>query len=442
MSAPLLDETHDPALQSWVESANTAGTDFPIQNLPLGVFRRAGSSEPLRAGVAIGDQVLDLSMAADADAIAAEVAALLRADANGGLNTFMAAGQPARVALRRALSLALTQGSSLQAALTAALVPQVQAEMALPCRIGDYTDFYASIHHATKIGTLFRPDNPLLPNYKWVPIGYHGRASSIGVSGQQVRRPLGQMKRPQDDGPHFGPCQRLDYELELAAFVSRPNAQGSPVPITQAEDHLFGMALFNDWSARDIQAWEYQPLGPFLSKNFASTLSPWIVTLEALAPFRAPWTRASGDPQPLPYLDSPGTRDRGGFDIQLEVLLQTPRMREAGLAAQRLTRSNFNEAYWTVAQMLAHHTVGGCNLQAGDLLGSGTMSGPSADQGGSLQELSLGGTRPLILANGETRRFLEDGDSVVMRGRCERAGFRSIGFGDCEGRVLPSIARA
>ena len=442
MSAPLLDETHDPALQSWVESANAAGTDFPIQNLPLGVFRRAGSSEPLRAGVAIGDQVLDLSMAADADAIAAEVAALLRADANGGLNTFMAAGQPARVALRRALSLALTQGSSLQAALTPALVPQVQAEMALPCRIGDYTDFYASIHHATTIGTLFRPDNPLLPNYKWVPIGYHGRASSIGVSGQQVRRPLGQMKRPQDDGPHFGPCQRLDYELELAAFVSRPNAQGSPVPITQAEEHLFGLALFNDWSARDIQAWEYQPLGPFLSKNFASTLSPWIVTLEALAPFRAPWTRASGDPQPLPYLDSPGTRDRGGFDIQLEVLLQTPRMREAGLAAQRLTRSNFNEAYWTVAQMLAHHTVGGCNLQAGDLLGSGTMSGPSADQGGSLQELSLGGTRPLILANGETRRFLEDGDSVVMRGRCERAGFRSIGFGDCEGRVLPSIARA
>ena len=442
MSAPLLDDTHDPALQSWVESANTAGADFPLQNLPLGVFRRAGSSEPLRAGVAIGDQVLDLSMAADANAIAAEVAALLRADANGGLNTFMAAGQPARVALRRALSLALTRGSSLQAALTQALVPQVQAEMALPCRIGDYTDFYASIHHATTIGTLFRPDNPLLPNYKWVPIGYHGRASSIGVSGQQVRRPLGQMKRPQDDGPHFGPCQRLDYELELAAFVSRPNAQGSPVPIAQAEDHLFGLALFNDWSARDIQAWEYQPLGPFLSKNFASTLSPWIVTLEALAPFRAPWTRASGDPQPLPYLDSPGTRDRGGFNIQLEVLLQTPRMREAGLAAQRLTRSNFNEAYWTVAQMLAHHTVGGCNLQAGDLLGSGTMSGPSADQGGSLQELSLGGTRPLTLANGETRRFLEDGDSVVMRGRCERAGFRAIGFGDCEGRVLPSIARA
>ena len=442
MSAPWLDETHDPALQSWVESANTAGTDFPIQNLPLGVFRRAGSSEPLRAGVAIGDQVLDLSMAADANAMSAEVAALLRADANGGLNTFMAAGQPARVALRRALSLALTQGSPQQAALTTALVPQVQAEMALPCRIGDYTDFYASIHHATTIGTLFRPDNPLLPNYKWVPIGYHGRASSIGVSGQPVRRPLGQMKRPQDDGPHFGPCQRLDYELELAAFVSRPNAQGSPVPITQAEDHLFGLALFNDWSARDIQAWEYQPLGPFLSKNFASTLSPWIVTLEALAPFRAPWTRASGDPQPLPYLDSPGTRESGGFDIQLEVLLQTPRMREAGLAAQRLTHSNFNEAYWTVAQMLAHHTVGGCNLQAGDLLGSGTMSGPSADQGGSLQELSLGGTRPLTLANGETRRFLEDGDSVVMRGRCERAGFRSIGFGDCEGRVLPSIARA
>ena len=442
MSAPLLDETHDPARQSWVESANTVDTDFPIQNLPLGVFRRAGSSEPLRAGVAIGDQVLDLSMAADANAIAAEVAALLRADANGGLNTFMAAGQPARVALRRALSLALTQGSSQQAALTPALVPQVQVEMALPCRIGDYTDFYTSIHHATTIGTLFRPDNPLLPNYKWVPIGYHGRASSIGVSGQPVRRPLGQMKRPQDDGPHFGPCQRLDYELELAAFVSRPNAQGSPVPITQAEDHLFGLALFNDWSARDIQAWEYQPLGPFLSKNFASTLSPWIVTLEALAPFRAPWTRASGDPQPLPYLDSPGTRERGGFDIQLEVLLQTPRMREAGLAAQRLTRSNFNEAYWTVTQMLAHHTVGGCNLQAGDLLGSGTMSGPSADQGGSLQELSLGGTRPLTLANGETRRFLEDGDSVVMRGRCERAGFRSIGFGDCEGRVLSSIARA
>jgi fumarylacetoacetase len=310
--------------------------------------------------------------------------------------------------------------------------------MGLPCRIGDYTDFYTSIHHATAVGKQFRPDNPLLPNYRWVPIGYHGRASSIGVSGQSIRRPAGQFKGPDDATPGFGPTRRLDYELELGAFIALPNNQGEPVPIADAEAHLFGLALFNDWTARDIQAWEYQPLGPFLSKNFASTLSPWIVTLEALAPFRVPFARPPGEPAPLPYLDSPANRASGAIDVALEVWLQTAAMRNAGLPAQRLMQSNFRDSYWTLAQLVAHHTVNGCNLQAGDLFGSGTQSGPDPGQGGSLLELSGGGKLPLQLANGETRSFLEDGDTVILRGHCARQGLRRIGFGDCAGTILPA----
>ncbi|MGH6639267.1 MAG: fumarylacetoacetase, partial [Polaromonas sp.] len=322
------------------------------------------------------------------------------------------------------------------AGLQACLVPQAAAEYAVPCRINDYTDFYTGIHHATTVGKLFRPDNPLLPNYKWVPIGYHGRASSIGVSGQAFARPLGQTKGPNDEAPVLRPSQRLDYELELGVFVGQGNALGEPIAMEQAEDHAFGLVLLNDWSARDIQAWEYQPLGPFLSKNFASTISPWIVTMEALAPFRAPFVRPEGDPQPLPYLDSVANRQQGSLDVELEVWLQTQAMRDASLGPQRLSQSSFREAYWTVAQMLTHHTVNGCNLQPGDLLGSGTQSGARPEQAGSLLELTAGGKNALTLANGETRTFLQDGDAIILRAHCVSSGFRRIGFGDCQGQVL------
>jgi len=323
-----------------------------------------------------------------------------------------------------------------RAAVDKQLRPMAGTQLLLPCRPSSFSDFYSSIHHAINIGSLVRPDNPLLPNYKWVPIGYHGRASSIGVSGESFPRPHGQIKSPDTDTPSVGPTRRLDYELELGVFIGTPNERGDAVTIEEAESRVFGMALFNDWTARDIQPWEYQPLGPFLSKNFASTVSPWIVTTEALVPFRSAFVRPAGDPPPLPYLDSAANRTSGAFDIQLEVWLQTPKMRAAGHAGERLVRSNFNGAYWTVAQMVAHHTVNGCNLQAGDLLGTGTLSGPGADQAGSLLELSQGGKRPIQLANGETRSFLEDGDCIVLHGHCERDGARRIGFGECRGTVL------
>lgn len=438
--ADTLDFTHDATLRAWLASANTLETDFPIQNLPLGVFRRAGRQESFRPGVAIGDHIVDLLAACDAGALPPAVAASLAGCAHGELNAFMAQGRAARVALRHALSDSLREGSAQQAALQPTLVAQAEAEYAVPCRIGDYTDFYTGIHHATTVGKLFRPDNPLLPNYKWVPIGYHGRASSIGVSGQQFVRPRGQTKGPNDDMPVLRPTQRLDYELELGVFVGQGNALGDPIPMAQAEDHAFGLVLLNDWSARDLQAWEYQPLGPFLAKNFASTISPWIVTMEALAPFRAPFVRAAGDPPPLPYLDSDSNRQQGGLDIGLEVLIQTQAMRAAGLPAQRLSQSNYRDAYWTVAQMITHHSVNGCNLQAGDLLGSGTQSGEKPDQAGSLLELSAGGKNLLTLANGETRTFLQDGDSIILRAHCQRSGFRRIGFGDCQGQVLAAKA--
>ncbi len=418
-----IDETHDPALESWVESANDPATEFPIQNLPFGRFRRAGETGALRIGVAIGDQILDLV-----------ATRLIDTD---DMNRLMAASPDDRRRLRRAISTFLRDGGADQRARDC-LVAQSDAEMGLPCHIGDYTDFYTSIHHATTVGKQFRPENPLLPNYKWVPIGYHGRASSIGVSGESFPRPNGQIKAPDVEAPRVGPTRRLDYELEIGVFIGTPNERGEAVPMDEAESRVFGMALFNDWTARDIQPWEYQPLGPFLSKNFASTLSPWIVTTEALAPFRSAFVRPVGDPQPLPYLDSPINRESGAFDIQLEVWLQTPKMREAGHAGERLVKSNFNDAYWTVAQMVAHHTVNGCNLQSGDLFGTGTLSGPEADQAGSLLELSQGGKKPIHLANGETRTFLEDGDCIVFRGYCERNGARRIGFGECRGTVLPA----
>jgi fumarylacetoacetase len=437
-----LNETHDPARRSWVASANAAGTDFPIQNLPFGRFRPPGRGQAWRIGVAIGDQILDLRRALELGNWPAPIATLLAPLAAGDLNSLMAQPGRTRSALRAALSRALTEGDAQHALLRSALVPQASAEMGVPCTIGDYTDFYTGIHHATTVGKLFRPDNPLLPNYKWVPIGYHGRASSIGVSGQQFRRPTGQTQGAAGT-PTFGPSQRIDYELELGIFVGPGNALGESIPIADAEEHLFGLCLLNDWSARDLQAWEYQPLGPFLAKSFATTLSPWVVTMEALAPYRSAFTRPKGDPQPLPYLDSAFNREHGALDLTLEVWLQTAAMRAAGEPAVRLSQSKVVEAaYWTVAQLVTHHTVNGCNLQPGDLFGSGTLSGPAPEQGGSLLELSLGGKQKVALPNGEERAFMQDGDTIILRGHCARAGAARIGLGEVSGTLLSATAPA
>jgi fumarylacetoacetase len=414
----------DPDLRSWVESANDAACDFPIQNLPFGRFRR-DEGEELRIGVAIGDQVVDL-----------EAAGLFP---HQQMKQLLRTSPFERRALRNALVEALRHGSSQRGAVERALRPQSQVQMGLPCEIGDYTDFYVGIHHATAVGKQFRPDAPLLPNYKWVPIGYHGRASTIQPSGTAFHRPVGQVKPPDAEGPVLQPSARLDFELELGIFIGRGNAQGEAIPLAQAEDHVFGLALFNDWSARDLQAWEYQPLGPFLSKNFASTVSPWMVTLDALEPFRRPWQRAAGEPRPLPYLDGATNSARGAFDVQLEVWLQTAQMAQAGHAGDCISRSSFADAaYWSVAQLVAHHTVNGCRLESGDLFGSGTLSGPAPEQAGSLLELTLGGRQPLKLSNGEQRGFLQDGDSVILRAFCAREGARRIGFGECRGTVLPA----
>ncbi|HTT38945.1 MAG TPA: fumarylacetoacetase [Burkholderiales bacterium] len=433
-----LNETHDPGLKAWVEAANHPGCDFPIQNLPFGVFRRKGTSEAFRGAVAIGEEVLDLAAAQAAGAFAGLAARAAAACAEPSLNAFMAMGAPAWSALRLALSRALRPGSPTAEKLRGCLVPQARAEYAVPARIGDYTDFYASVYHATNVGRLFRPDNPLLPNYKWLPVAYHGRSSSIGVSEQRFHRPLGQTMPPGAQQPQFGPCKRLDYELELGVFVGTGNEPGSRILIEDAESHVFGICLLNDWSARDVQAWEYQPLGPFLAKSFATTISPWIVTLEALAPYRIAWTRPATDPQPLPYLDSAANRAGGAFDIQLEALLESDGMRRSGHAPVPLSRTSFRHSYWTIAQMVAHHTVNGCNLHPGDLFGSGTQSGPNPDEAGSLLELSSGGKQAVALANGETRTFLEDGDRVILRGWCEKAGAARIGFGEASGTVLPA----
>jgi fumarylacetoacetase len=433
-----LNETHDASLRSWVPGADAGPDGFTVQNLPYAVFRRHGAQEAFRAGVGIGDSIVDLAALAQAGLFDGDAAVALAACRAPALNDLMALGPRHWSALRLALSRALRAGSAHRAAIEPLLVPRTAAEFTVPARIGDYTDFYISLHHATAVGRQFRPDNPLLPNYKWVPIGYHGRASSIGVE-QHFARPVGQMRPAQEgDTPGFGPCRRLDYELELAVYVGPGNAQGSRIPIAQAEDHVFGLGILNDWSARDIQAWEYQPLGPFLSKSFASTVSPWIVSLEALAPFRVPFQRPAGDPAPLPYLDDPGNRADGAFDVQLEVLLTTQQSRAAGAAPHRLSRSNFRDAYWTVAQLVAHHTVNGCNLQPGDLMGTGTLSGPQADGAGSLMELSQGGRTPVPLPWGESRTFLDDGDEIVIHARCARDGCAPVGFGAARGRVLPA----
>ena len=422
--------------RSWVEHAN-GHSDFPLQNLPLGIFSRG--SDERRCGVAIGDAILDLDAVLAAGLFDGQARNAVQATRGGALNAYFALGREARVALRERLLELLGADSPHQAALKPALYPAAECQLHLPARIGDYTDFYVGIEHAKNVGKLFRPDNPLLPNYKYVPIGYHGRASTIRPSGTDVRRPNGQTLPAGQTEPSFGPCARLDYELELGIWIGQGNAMGDAIPVAQAVEHVAGYCLLNDWSARDIQAWEYQPLGPFLSKSFISTVSPWVVTAEALEPFRcAQPARPEGDPQPLAYLLDPRDQAGGAFDIELEVLLLTERMREQNLPAHRLTLSNTLSMYWTVAQMVAHHSVNGCQLQPGDLFGSGTLSGAKPGQFGSLLEITEGGKVPIELASGEVRRFLEDGDEIILRARCKRDGVASIGFGECRGKILPA----
>lgn len=428
-----LNATHDPSVRSWVDSANRPGSDFPLQNLPFAVFRRSGSHESFRGGVAIGDQIVDLA-AVHALGLWPELA--VGACARPELNAFMSLGPVAWSALRAALSQCLRAGAADMEKLQQTLVPMSAAEFSLPARIGDYTDFYTSIYHATTVGRLFRPDSPLLPNYKWVPIAYHGRASSLRVSGAEVRRPHGQVFPKGAEQPEVVPSRRLDYELELGVFIGEGNSLGTGIGVDEAERHAFGLCLLNDWSARDLQAWEYQPLGPFLAKNFATTISPWIVTLEALAPFRTRWSRPPDDPQPLPYLRGTFLSVCGGLDVELEAYFETASMRERGIAPARVSRSNYRDAYWTLAQMIAHHTVNGCNLQPGDLLGTGTQSGPTPEEGGSLLELSRGGKSALTLPSGETRTFLEDGDRVTFRAACQSPTHVRIGFGEVTGTVV------
>lgn len=438
-----VDHTHDPAARSWVESAE-GHADFPLQNLPLGIFTPTGDAAQAqpRGGIAIGDEILDLDALSQSGLLtgAAQQAAL--AAAGDALNPLLALGAGPRRELRRQVFALLLSGNPLRSRITAMLHRQAACRMELPATIGDYTDFYVGIHHATNVGRLFRPDNPLLPNYKHVPIGYHGRASSIDVSGAPIRRPLGQRRAPDADAPLFGPTQRLDYELEMGLWIGPGNGAGDAVAIGNATEHLAGLCLLNDWSSRDVQAWEYQPLGPFLAKNFATTISPWIVTAEALAPFRLPQQpRPDGDPQPMRYLWDSADQSAGAFAITLEAGLMTARMRAEGHAPHRLSRGSARDAmYWTAAQMIAHHTVNGCNLRPGDLLGTGTLS--TADPGGfgSLLEISQGGAHPITLPTGETRSFLHDGDTLAITGRAEAEGRVAIGFGACTGTIIPARA--
>ena len=434
---PELNDTHDPGLRSWVETANSPGADFPIQNLPLGVFRRQGSDDPPRIGVAIGDHIFDLCRAGELGLLEALPRAVVEAAARSTLNGLMAIGRRGMSELRRQLVRILHADG--RRAEPDSLVPIERADLLLPADIGDYTDFYASIFHATRVGEIFRPKSPLLPNYKHLPIAYHGRASSIVPSGTPVRRPSGQT-RGADERPIFRPSERLDYEIEVGVFVGAEAAE--PLTMAESEEHIFGLCLLNDWSARDIQAWESQPLGPFLSKNFATTVSPWVVTYEALAPFRSPaFAREGGDPQPLPYLRSTFDEAAGGFDVSVSVSLRSEAMRRSGAEGVTLSAASLRDMYWTPAQMLVHHASSGCNLRPGDLLASGTVSGADKGSEGCLLEMTKNGAAPIRLPNGETRTFLEDGDVVTMRAFCERAGYARIGFGRCEGIVLPAVPR-
>jgi fumarylacetoacetase len=429
----VIDGTHDPKRKSWVESAN-GHSDFPIQNLPLGIFSEAKGSR--RPGGAIGDYVLDLS--GIGDLLDEEWGADLSQPV---LNAWLARGPQAQAELRQRLSELLSDGRY-RDDVEPHLIGQSEVRLHVPCLIGDYTDFYVGIHHATNVGKQFRPDNPLLPNYKFVPIGYHGRASSVRASGESVIRPNGQRKPPDAESPEYGQSRRLDYELELGIWIGRGNELGQVISIGEAGDHIAGYCLLNDWSARDLQAWEYQPLGPFLAKNFLTSVSPWVVSPQALEPFRKSMPpRPAGDPEPLPYLDDPEDRESGALSVQLEATLSTERMRSAGLAPHILSRGSADAAmYWSAAQIVAHHSSNGCNLQPGDLIGTGTLSTDSAGGLGSLLEICEGGKQPIRLESGETRTFLEDGDEVSLRAWCEAEGAVRIGLGECVGRVLPAAS--
>ncbi len=442
----MINETHDPNLRSWVESANDPNTDFPIQNLPFCMYfpepEDDDDFEVPRMAVAIGDQLFDL-LSAHLDGLFGkrfDDVFLGPDEFSPAFIATMFGPEPLSELRLEAMRLLNTEASrSLIANAKKYLVPIKTVELDMPFNIGDYTDFYCSIFHATNVGSMFRPDNPLMPNYKYVPIGYHGRASSIVLSGTDIKRPRGQNRSDAEKPPVFVPCRNLDYEMELGFFVGRENELGTPINIKDAEDHIFGVCLVNDWSARDIQAWEYQPLGPFLAKNFATTISPYVVTMEALAPFRTPaFERDPDDPQPLDYLSDEQNQKFGGLDINLEVYIQTEKMRQQRIEPHLLSRSNTKDLYWTIGQMLTHHASNGCNLQTGDLMATGTVSGKEKDERGCLLERTWRGTEPLTLPSGETRRFLEDGDEVIMKGFCEREGFRRIGLGECRGRILPA----
>jgi fumarylacetoacetase len=436
----MLNETHDPSLTSWLESANDSAIGFPVQHLPFAVFRRTGGLEAYRPGVALGDQIIDLAQLAAINPFSGLAAEALNTCTGPTLNALMALGNAHWTELRLALSRAVRVGSTLQTEITRVLIPQAQAEYSLPAHIRDYTDFYISIYHATAGGKISRPDAPLLPNFKWLPIGYHGRASSVVISGHEVVRPVGQSRPAHaDEAPSFGPSKRLDFELEMGMFVGAGNAQGTRISIDQAEEHIFGICILNDWSARDIQAWEVQPLGPFLAKSFATTISPWIVTREALEPFRLPFNRPATDPQPLPYLMNEATKQGGVYDISLRALMSTEQSRAAKHPPALLAHSNLCHAYWTLSQLITHHTVNGCNLQAGDLIGTGTMSGPNPDQALSFNELSAGATRAVTLPWGQERKFLEDGDEVILQAECIKQGYPRLNFGQATGKILPSI---
>ena len=426
------------AMKSWVESANLPGTDFPLENLPYGVFRQNGVT---RIGIAIGDRVLDLRACIQNGVLHGLSAEVREACSQETLNAFMSLGPAAWSSLRRVITDLLKADSAsedAQARVEPFLIPMSEVEMQMPAQIGDYTDFYASIHHATRVGRLFRPDNPLLPNYKYVPIGYHGRASSIVVSGTDIHRPSGQTKPASAAEPVFGPSGSLDYELEMGIFIGQGNPLSQPISIGKAEGHIFGLCLVNDWSARDIQSWEYQPLGPFLAKSFATTISPWIVPMEALAPYRAPVPdRPSGDPAPLPYLVAKDASP-AGIDVRLEVLLQSEQMRRKGLAGVSLSQGNLRDLYWSPAQLVAHHASNGCNLRSGDLIATGTISGPDEGSEGCLLEMKHR-SEPITLPTGEKRVFLEDGDEVIFRGYCQRTGLPRIGFGECSGRIVAAL---
>lgn len=435
----MIDETHDPARRSWVDSAN-GHPEFPLQNLPLGVFSPPGTTvqdaRP-RGGVAIGDMVFDLRAARDAGLFSGLAATAAEAASGASLNPLMALGAAPRRALRQQVFALLAEGGKAAALAQTVLHRASDCWLHLPAAIGNFTDFFAGIHHAANGGRRRDPNNPLNPNYKHVPVAYHSRASSVREANVPVRRPNGQRKDPSEEAPSFGPCHKLDYELELAVWIGPGNRHGEPIPIGAAAEHIFGLGLVNDWSARDIQYWEMPPLGPFLGKNFGSTISPWIVTAEALEPFRvAQPPRPAGDPRPLSYLWDNRDQQGGAFDIALEALLLTAQMREKGLAPHPMSRSNTTDLYWTVAQLVAHHTCGGCNLLPGDIFGSGTISGPTEEGYGSLMELSADGQRRISLESGETRSFLENGDEVIFRAHCRRDGYAPIGFGECRARIV------